>query len=141
MRTRIHVVALALALLGVSLSHGANAYPEGARGFAGMISGVVVGKGDDRLAVQVTKIERVWKHSKAVDPAALVGKTVNVKLNAAIYAKKAGYLDHVRKFFGLLKAGDADSFDVKHAEGSDLIFLELTEAQMQRVKGSAHPPS
>ncbi len=132
--TRCVGMAMVLVVLGVSLGWGAESYPEGARGFAGMIAGKVVSKGEDKIAVQVTAIDKVWKHSRAEKPEALVGKTVNLKISAEIYAKKAGYLSRVRQFFRLLEVGDADSFDVKHSEGDVLTFLELTEAQKERVE-------
>jgi hypothetical protein len=134
MTGRVCAVAMVLLMVGVSLSRGAEAYPEGAKGFAGMIAGKVIAKGEDQITVEVAKIDRVWAHSKAETPATLVGKTVTVRISAETYAKKPGYLARVRKFFGLLKAGDSDSFDVKHSAGDALTFLELTEAQMERVE-------
>jgi len=108
--------------------------PGGAKGFAGMITGKVVSKGEDQVLVEVSKIDRTWKHSKAENAESLVGKLVTIKIVPQTYAKKKGYLAHVRKFFGLLKAGDSNSFDVKHAEGDNLIFLELTKAQAEQVE-------
>jgi hypothetical protein len=87
--------------------------------------------------VQVTRIERVWKHNKAEDAESLVGKQVTLRLNPEVWAKKPGYEARVRQFFSLLKAGDTESFDVKHSAGDVLIFLELTAAQLERVEKSS----
>lgn len=105
----------------------------GATGFAGMITGKVISKGEDQVLVEVLKIDRTWKHSKAEQPEALVGKQVTVKIVPQVYAKKVGYLDRVRKFFDLLKVGDSDLFDVKYSDADSLTFLELTKAQNERI--------
>lgn len=107
---------------------------EGAKGFAGMISGRIVSKGEDQVVVEVLKIDRTWKHSKAENPGALVGQQLAIKIVPQVYAKKEGYLARVRKYFDLLKVGDSDSFDVKHSDGDSLTFLELTKAQNERIE-------
>lgn len=133
---RVHVCAVVVLLLaaGVPVARGADLFPEGAKGFAGMITGKVTAKGDDQVVVEVSKIDRVWKHNKAENAESLVGKQVTIRVNPRVYEKKKGYLARVRQFFGLLKVGDSDSFDVKHSEGDSLTFLELTKAQMERVE-------
>ena len=108
--------------------------PAGATGFAGMITGKVISKGEDQVLVEVLKIYRTWKHSKAEKPEYLVGKQVTIKIVPKVYAKKKGYLDRVRKFFALLKVGDSDSFDVKYSDADSLTFLELTKAQNNRIE-------
>lgn len=128
------VVLVVMVYLVGSCAMAADPYPAGAKGFAGMIVGKVVSKGEDQLNVEVTRIDRTWKHSKAESPDALVGKTVTVKLHPEAYAKKKSYLARVRHFFGLLKVGESDTFDVKNAEGDVLLFLELTKAQRERVE-------
>ena len=126
------VVVLALAA-GLPAAQAADPLPEGAKGFAGMITGKVITKGDAQVVVEVSKIDRVWKHNKAENPASLIGRRVTIRIVPQVYEKKEGYLVRVRQFFGLLKAGDSESFDVKHSEGDSLIFLELTKAQMERL--------
>lgn len=108
--------------------------PAGAAGFAGMITGKVISKGEDRVLVEVLKIDRTWKHSKAEKPEVLVGKQVTIKIRPQVYAQKGGYPDRVRKFFALLKVGDSDSFDVKYSDAGSLVFLELTKAQIERIE-------
>ena len=107
--------------------------PAGATGFAGMISGKVVSKGNNQVLVEVLAIDHTWKHSKAENPEDLVGRQVTIKIVPQVYAKTAGYLNRVRKFFALLKVGDSDSFDVKYADADSLTFLELTKAQNDRI--------
>jgi len=108
--------------------------PAEAKGFAGMIAGKVISKGENQLVVEVAKIERTWKHSQAANAESLVGKQVTIRIVPQTYAKKEGYLTRVQKFFALLKAGDSTSFDVKYAEGDSLTFLELTKAQAEQVE-------
>ena len=108
--------------------------PEGSRGFAGMITAQVVSKGNDQIVVEVTKIDRAWKHSRAENAQSLVGNMVAIKIVPSLYEKKPGYLDRVRAFFASLKPGDAKAFDVKYGEGDSLIFLELTEDQAAQVE-------
>ncbi len=134
MSNKTYLAMVVLASLVVSFAVGAEPYPEGAKGFAGMVNGKVTGKATDQITLSVTRVDRVWKHSKAETPEALVGKEVTIKVSSDLYSKKPGYLDRVRRFFGLLKIGDSDTFDVKHAEGDVLLFLELTKAQMERVE-------
>jgi hypothetical protein len=136
MDRRFCFVVLFLAVVSVSLAVVAVSYPDGATGFAGMVAGKVISKGNDQIRIEVTKIERSWEHSKAEQPEALVGMQVTVKLDPKLYAKKKGYLDRVRQFFGLLEAGDVESFDVKHSADDVLTFLELTEKQIKRVEAA-----
>lgn len=136
MRTQL-LAATALAWFCIGLAFPTEAkgqVPEGARGFAGMMTGKVISKGEDRIRVEVTGIRRRWKHSKAENAESLIGKEVTLRIVPGIYKKKPDYLAHVRAFFGLLKVGDSDAFDVKHDEGDSLVFLELTRAQAERVE-------
>lgn len=130
-------VAMFLVGPGFSRTEEVDRYPQEAVGFAGMITGKVVAKGKDQLTVEVTGIEKVWKHSHAEKPESLVGHQVTIKVHPELYAKKEGYLARVRAFFGLLKVGETESFDVKHVEGAMVAFLELTRAQMERVEQAA----
>lgn len=88
LRVRVCATAMMLTVAGVLVVRGAEPYPAGAKGFAGMIAGKVVSKGEDRLAVEVTKIDRVWKHSKAGSPESLIGRTVTVRLDPSVYADR-----------------------------------------------------
>lgn len=108
---------------------------NGEKAFAGMISGVVVAKGNDQLSVKVTKIERVWEHSRAEKPENMVGQEMIIKINPKIYEKKPGYLALVRAFFESLKIDEATSFDVKSGDNAKtLLFLELTGEQAAKVR-------
>ncbi len=94
------------------------------RGFAGMIGGKVLGRTGTSLSVEITRIERTWKHSRMENPQSLVGTTVRIvprekNSNVARYART-------------LRTGDADSFDVKQ-DGDAMVWLELTKVQRERI--------
>ena len=133
----MHRTPLAIAavlVLGLGPSAWAEV-PAGAKGFAGMVTGKVVSKGEDKVTVEVTAIAKTWKHSTAENAQALVGKTVEIRIIPGAYERKKGdYLAKVRKFFSLLGVGDSESFDVRHVEGDWLKFLELTKDQLERVE-------
>lgn len=108
---------------------------EGAIGFCGMLSGRVVSKAEDKIVIQVVKIDRTWKESKAKNANCLVTKQVTIRIDPQLYSKKGNdYLARVRKFFDLLKVGETSSFDVRHSEGDVFTFLELDEAQNRRAE-------
>ena len=131
---RTHLAAVLVVVLGVGLSARAE-IPPGAKGFAGMVTGKVVSKGEDKLTVEVTAIAKTWKHSTAENAPALVGKTVEIRIIPSTYDRKnATYLARVRKFFSLIAVGESDSFDVRNVEGDWLKFLELTKDQLERVE-------
>jgi hypothetical protein len=144
MRRVLTVVVVGLLGLGLALAEerggekgsgeSKGSLPDGAKGFAGMVSGKVIAKDGNGLVIEVTKIDRTWKHSKAENASVLVGKRVKLIVVPQTYAKKEGYAAKVQKFFNLLKAGDTESFDVKDSETGCLKFLELTEAQKERVE-------
>ncbi|MCS7181013.1 MAG: hypothetical protein N2589_01340 [bacterium] len=121
-------------LVFVSLSWAVEEqFPEGGIGFAGMLSGKIISKGQDQIVIQVTKVEKVWKHNRAQNPSEIIGKQIILRINPEIYKKKPSYLDKVRKFFSILKIGDTESFDCKHTEGNVFTMLELTELQLKRI--------
>ena len=133
------VAGVAVAVVAAS-AFGAEDFPAGARGFAGMLSGKVVSKGGNELVIKVTAIEKTWKHNKAEKPESLVGQQVTMRIKPEIYKKKEGYVAKVRKFFDLLKVDDVEKFDCRHDEGNELTFLELTKEQLERVGGEAAEP-
>lgn len=126
------LVALA-AILTVGPINAAAEYPEGAKGFAGMVAGKITAKGENQITVEVTKIEKTWKASTAKNPEALVGKSVVIKFDYSTYNKKPVRAEEARKLFSILKVGDSDSFDCKNTGGDSLTFLELTAAQKKRA--------
>ncbi|MCX7934895.1 MAG: hypothetical protein N3A66_06510, partial [Planctomycetota bacterium] len=106
-----------------------------ADGFAGMLAGKVLERIERGIKIEVTRIAEVWKHSQARRPEALIGKKVCVRVDPGIYARKENsekYRMLVWTFFGSLAAGQEEVFDVKHLEGDNFLFLELTEEQRQR---------
>jgi hypothetical protein len=125
---------LAALALSVPASRGEEAVKpkDGAKGFAGMIAGKVLSREGGNLAVEVTGIEKTWKHSGMENPQSLVGTTIKV-----IPSKKA---PNVARYAETLKAGDRDVFDVKQDGPSlTMVWLELTKAQRERVGGDARP--
>lgn len=118
----IAVIAVALATTGLFARE--KAEEGGAKGFAGMIGGTVVERSGGKLSVEVTKIEKTWKHSKMEDAAALVGSRIKV-----VPGPKSA---NVAKYAGTLKAGDADHFDVRQ-EGGVFFWLELTKEQRAKI--------
>jgi hypothetical protein len=112
--------------------------PAGARNFAGMVTGKILAKTDDRLIIEVTEITKTWKHSKAEDAKAMVGRKIAMVVKAETYSRKDGgtkYLGTVRQYFALVKVGDVDTFDVRHNEGDVLTFMELDKRQLKRLEG------
>jgi stress responsive alpha/beta barrel protein len=102
--------------------------PDDAAHFAGMIEGKVVAKTDRGLLLQVEKVLKTWRNSKAKDPKSLVGKRVHI-----IVKSDGNYGRLVRKFVSTLKPGEGVELDVAHREGEVLVILELTEKQRHRV--------
>jgi hypothetical protein len=138
MKTRGIAFAFAL-LLGAGVAVAADPLPAGAKGFAGIISGKIVTAGTDQAVVEVLKVEKSWKHSEATAAESMVGKQIAVKVTPQLYAKKPGYQALVTAFFKALKVGDVESLDVRNKEGDGLTFLELTDAQRERVVAAAKP--
>lgn len=134
MKLGVWMLAAAFAAaVATPAARAAEGGPDGAKGFAGMVKGRVISATVNEAAVEVTAIEHVWKHSTAADPKSLVGKRITIRVAPDLYQRKPGYLALVRKFFGGLKAGDVESFDVRQAQEGGFLFLELTEAQRTRV--------
>lgn len=100
----------------------------GGKGFAGMIGGTVAAKDGARLTVEVTAIEKVWKHSNLEQPGKLVGQRIRIEPSS-----KAS---NVAKYAATLKAGDSDHFDVKQ-DGEVFRWLELTKEQRAKIGGDA----
>jgi len=125
---KLLVVALAVGMSAAWFGAArAAGVPDDAKGFAGMIEGKVVAKGEKGVVVSVTKVLRTWRHNEAKRAESLVGKEVEVRVGP-----KAR--ENVKKFVALLKVGDTESFDVRNREGDGLEFLELTEVQRKRVE-------
>jgi hypothetical protein len=99
--------------------------PDAAASFAGMIRGVVVEKRDGQFVFKVGKVLKQWKHSRAKDAEALIGKNVLVD---------SGKNDLIRRFVTQLERGEEVSLDVAHKDGEALTILELTADQRERVK-------
>ncbi len=97
---------------------------ESGGGFAGMIAGKVLSRDGGKLVVEVTKVEKTWKHNKMENPGSLVGREVVI-----LPSKKA---KNVGRLAEMLKPGDAESFDVRQ-DGKLMVWLELTGPQRERV--------
>lgn len=85
--------------------------PEVLKGFRGMLIGVVAKKGDHEFIIEVVKITRVWKESKAENPKAAVDKKVVCEL----WPAGRMYEQHRRTLAGL-KAGDRVLVEPFHLE-------------------------
>ncbi|WP_153559439.1 Dabb family protein [Roseimaritima sediminicola] len=103
-----------------------DSIPTAAKGFAGMLRGRVVGTQQGQLTVEVAEIAKVWSHSKAEAPKALVGKNVVVKAREGA--------EQIARFISAVKAGESLELDVANREGDTLTLLELTERQREQVK-------
>ena len=99
--------------------------PDPASSFAGMIQGKVVAKREGQIVVQVEKVLKQWRQSRAADAEALIGKPVLVD------GREEG---PIATFLSLLKEGETVTLDVAHKRGETLTILELTEEQRQRVR-------
>ena len=99
--------------------------PDPAASFAGMVQGFVVEKRYGQVVFQVAKVTREWKHSRAKDAKAMIGKKVLVE---------AGKHDAIRRFVAKLERGEELTLDVAHKNGESLTIVELTEDQRERVR-------
>ncbi len=99
--------------------------PDRAASFAGMIRGIVVEKRDGQFVFKVGRVLKQWKHSKADNADAMIGKNVLVK---------PGNHDPVRRFVAKIERGEEMTLDVAHKDGEALTILELNEEQRERVK-------
>jgi len=90
-----------------------------------VIRGVVVEKREGHVVFRVTKVLKEWRHSRAQEAEALIGKNVLVA---------PGKHDSIRHFVAQLKPGQELSLDVAHKDGEAMTILELTEDQRERVK-------
>lgn len=125
MKLRVALAVLAVAALAVPAAWTGEDKPkESAGGFAGMIAGKVLSKDGGKLVVEVTRIEKTWKHSKMENPGSLVGREVVI-----LPSKKA---KNVGRLAEMLKPGDTESFDVRQ-DGKLMVWLELTGPQRERV--------
>ena len=125
MKLRVAMAVLAAAAIAIPTAWAADErQKESAGGFAGMIAGKVLSKDGGKLVVEVTKVEKTWKHNKMENPGSLVGREVVI-----LPAKKSAM---VGKLAAMLKAGDTESFDVKQ-DGKLMVWLELTGPQRERV--------
>lgn len=103
-----------------------DSLPAAAKGFAGMIQGKVVKAEKGEIIVEVAEITNVWRHSKAENPKALVGKRVLVK-------SKSGK-GPIARFLRKVETGETLTLDVANKETDSLTILELSEKQRERVK-------
>lgn len=100
-------------------------FPADAKGFAGMVKCKVTAKAQSQITVEVTEIQRAWRHSKAESPKSLVGKRIVVN----------GRTDkHILRFLNLVKVGGIVTLDVANKEGDKLTLLELSSDQLEEIQ-------
>lgn len=92
----------------------AHGFPEGLRGFRGILSGTVVSRDAERgeLQFRVTSVKRVWKENKAKNAESSAGHTLMVR------GISGRFLDVLL----VLKAGDAVEVEAFHNAGNHLDF-------------------
>ncbi|HUS48477.1 MAG TPA: hypothetical protein VNA25_02750 [Phycisphaerae bacterium] len=103
----------------------AGKLPDGLRGFRGVMVGTVVRKAERALVLNVEKITRTWKESKAENPKAAVGKRVHVVVSPK-YDKDGRHTRALAK----LKIGDRVVVEAFHFEGEALVVVE----QLQKAE-------
>jgi hypothetical protein len=94
-----------------------------------MIRAKVVSKMKGKLVVTVEGVTEEWRHSKAEDSKALVGKKVLVdgrKVEGEPVKSIARYLES-------LEVGEVVVLDVAHQRGEALTLLELSAEQRERA--------
>lgn len=127
MKARVFVALLVAGTLAMPVAMSAEKVKEKAavvgKGFAGMIAGKVTAKDGDKLIVEVTKVEKTWKHSKLENADSLVGQKVTI-----LPAKKSPM---VGAYAAKMNAGDTDVFDVRQ-DGPFMVWLELTGDQRKK---------
>ena len=103
--------------------------PAAAKGFAGMVEGKVVAVKKAKIVIEIQKIGKVWKHSKAEDPESLVG------IEAVVVCRKEEDKPAERqlKFLATLAPGDITELDVANRKGKTLTLLELTQEQRDKI--------
>lgn len=110
--------------------------PEGARGFSGMVRGIVVGKKEGVFIFKVARIMKVWEGNKAKNPESLIGKTITIGPGwvKGGDGKWHPVERHVR-FIRLLKVGDEINIEIANREGDRFNILELNEEQRRAADG------
>lgn len=107
------------------------ALPDPAANFAGMVRGRVVAKRDDgQVLLRVQKVAEVWKHSRAENPQALVGKVVLVRAEKG----EGDTATPIERFMMRLQTGKSITVDVAHQQGEALTVIELTAEQREAAK-------
>jgi len=115
----------------------ADGLPEGAKGFSGMVRGIVVGKEKGGFLFKVGKILKVWKNNKAKNPESLVGKVVWVgpRWVKGEDGKWHPYELHVRFIEKVVKVHAEGNIEIINEEGDRFNILELSEEQRKAAGG------
>ena len=141
-RRLIVVAAVLMVLVGLVLCGGRRVEADGAReaslsagarGFSGMVRGVVVGKHDNgTISLKVARILKVWQGNKAPKPESLVGETVRVgpRWDKGRGKKWHKVERHVR-FLRKLAQGQELNLEIWNAEHSHFVVLELSGEQRE----------
>jgi len=109
-------------------------FPKEAKGFVGIISGTVIFKFEDELAVLITKVDSISEFSKAENAESLVGKQVTIKLLPQKKSDSPRQLSHQEIYCAFVqKVGDLETFSVKHDRRNVLTWLELNDGQNNRL--------
>lgn len=127
MKARVFIALLVAGTLAMPAAMSAETAKEKApvvgKGFAGMIAGKVTAKDGDKLVVEVTKVDKTWKHNKLENAESIVGQKVTI-----LPAKKSPM---VGAYAAKMNVGDADVFDVRQ-DGPLMVWLELTGDQRKK---------
>ena len=111
--------------------------PDGLKGFRGMLIGVIAKKGDHEFIIEVVKITRTWKESKAENPQAAVDKKVVCEL----WPEGRMHERHHRTLAGL-KRGDrvlVEPFHLKPDHDHLTVVEELKKLEKDPETPKAKP--
>ena len=127
MKKLICAQVIALLLVAGAVQTALGEIPGGGVGFAGMLSGVVVAKGDGAaFEMRVTAVARAYKHSKAGSPESLKGVTVAVRTSGDLQSA----------FVRQLRPEQRVTIDVVVGE-KNVSLLELTSEQRKIAQGGS----
>jgi len=89
--------------------------PEGMRGFVGMLQGKITERTDAGFSLQVEKVIKMWKSSKASNPESAIGRTLKFYIEGK----------HMRERVHTVAVGDSVVAGGAHKEGDQLRAVEV----------------
>lgn len=107
----------------IDAAHRADGVPAGARGLSAIVEGVVLAcdRNTGELLVRVDAIVRVWPHSRAADPASVMGR------RAALLVAASGRAEQSMTALREIRAGDQVRFEIDCPDGMRFRLGELLE--------------